>query len=71
MVRTSKEKPIKAKDVLACGSPSVVAMETALVTLAHLALYSEEIETEVQLCSFVFSAWNFFSLDDAATMNYS
>lgn len=47
MVRTSKEKLIKAKDVLTCGPPSMLVMETALITLAHLALYSEEIENEV------------------------
>ncbi|XP_020270626.1 serine/threonine-protein kinase ATM [Asparagus officinalis] len=46
MVRTSKEKLIKAKDVLTCGPPSMLVMETALITLAHLALYSEEIENE-------------------------
>lgn len=47
MVRTSKEMRIKAKDVLGCGSPSTPVMETAVITLAHLALYSGEIETEV------------------------
>lgn len=46
MVRTSNGKLTKAKDVLACGFPSILAMETALITLAHLALYSEEIEIE-------------------------
>ena len=54
MVRTSNEKLIKAKDVLSCGSPSILVMETALITLAHLALYSEEIEIEVYTTVFLF-----------------
>ncbi|XP_072965614.1 serine/threonine-protein kinase ATM isoform X2 [Typha angustifolia] len=46
MVRFSREKSIKAGEVLSAGHQSELLMETALITLAHLALHSEDIEVE-------------------------
>lgn len=46
MVMTSKGKLVKAAEVAASGPRSVLAMETALITLAHLALCSEVVEVE-------------------------
>ncbi|URE12214.1 FATC domain [Musa troglodytarum] len=46
MVRASKDLRIKAGDIVAAGPQPALAVETALITLAHLALASEEIEIE-------------------------
>nr|XP_029123739.1 serine/threonine-protein kinase ATM isoform X3 [Elaeis guineensis] len=46
MVMASKGKLVKAAEVSASGAQPVLAMETALITLAHLALCSEEVEAE-------------------------
>lgn len=45
----SKGKLVKVAEVSGSGAWSVLAMETALITLAHLALWSEEVEAEVCL----------------------
>lgn len=45
MVRFSKGKTVKAHQIL--GPQGTLFVETALITLAHLALASEEIEIEV------------------------
>ncbi|RZR84443.1 hypothetical protein BHM03_00011279 [Ensete ventricosum] len=47
MVRASKDLTIKAEDIVAAGLQPALAVETALITLAHLALASEEVEIEV------------------------
>lgn len=47
MVRFSKGKTVKAHQILAAGPRGTLFVETALITLAHLALASEEIEIEV------------------------
>lgn len=47
MVRASKDLRIKAEDIIAAGPQPALAVETALITLAHLAFASEEIEIEV------------------------
>lgn len=52
MVRFSKEKLVKSREILAAGPQSATVLETALVTLAHLALHSEAIEVEVHLLAF-------------------
>lgn len=52
MVRFSKEKLVKSREILAAGPQSATVLETALVTLAHLALYSEAVEVEVHLLAF-------------------
>ncbi|XP_064968170.1 serine/threonine-protein kinase ATM-like isoform X2 [Musa acuminata AAA Group] len=46
MVRGSKDLRIKAEDIIAAGPQPALAVETALITLAHLAFASEEIEIE-------------------------
>ncbi|KAJ8476072.1 hypothetical protein OPV22_019799 [Ensete ventricosum] len=46
MVRASKDLTIKAEDIVAAGLQPALAVETALITLAHLALASEEVEIE-------------------------
>lgn len=53
MVMASKGKLVKAAEVSASGAQSVLAMDTALITLAHLALCSEEVEVEVHLLCYV------------------
>lgn len=47
MVRFSNEKIIKAKEVIVVGSQPQTYIETALITLGHLALFSEDVEVEV------------------------
>ncbi|KAJ1684822.1 hypothetical protein LUZ63_016212 [Rhynchospora breviuscula] len=53
MVRFSNEKIIKAKEVMIAGSQPEMYVETALITLGHLALFSEDIEVE---CVFMMCA---------------
>uniref|UniRef100_A0A0E0JD53 Serine/threonine-protein kinase ATM n=1 Tax=Oryza punctata TaxID=4537 RepID=A0A0E0JD53_ORYPU len=53
MVQFSNENPVKAREVLAIGTQPVPIIETALITLAHLSLQSEDIEVE---CVFMISA---------------
>lgn len=50
MVAFSINSPITAREVLAVGPQSVPVIETALITLAHLSVHSEDIEVEV--CSY-------------------
>ncbi|KAJ3700717.1 hypothetical protein LUZ61_004422 [Rhynchospora tenuis] len=52
MVRFSNEKIIKAKEVIP-GSQPEMYVETALITLGHLALFSEDVEVE---CVFMMCA---------------
>lgn len=56
MVQFSNENPVRAREVLAIGPQPVPIIETALITLAHLSLQSEDIEVEVcfDLTSFYF-----------------
>ncbi|KAF3329020.1 serine/threonine-protein kinase ATM [Carex littledalei] len=53
MVRFSNEKIIKAKEVIVAGSQLQTYIETALITLGHLALFSEDVEVE---CVFMMCA---------------
>ncbi|XP_078174265.1 serine/Threonine-kinase ATM-like protein isoform X2 [Carex rostrata] len=53
MVRFSNEKIIKAKEVIVAGSQPQTYIETALITLGHLALFSEDVEVE---CVFMMCA---------------
>uniref|UniRef100_J3KVN7 Serine/threonine-protein kinase ATM n=1 Tax=Oryza brachyantha TaxID=4533 RepID=J3KVN7_ORYBR len=53
MVQFSNENPVKAREVLAIGPQPVPIIETALITLAHLSLQSEDVEVE---CIFMISA---------------
>lgn len=50
MVQFLNNTPVKAREVLAVGPQSVPVIETALITLAHLAVHSEDVEVEV--CSY-------------------
>lgn len=43
----SKGKLVTAKEVLAAGVQPGPVMETAIITLAHLAFISEKVELEV------------------------
>ncbi|EEC69781.1 hypothetical protein OsI_00057 [Oryza sativa Indica Group] len=52
MVQFSNENPVRAREVLAIGPQPVPIIETALITLAHLSLQSEDIEVE---CVFMIS----------------
>lgn len=47
MVKYSNSIPVTAGEVLAIGSQPVLDIETALITLAHLAVHSEDAEVEV------------------------
>lgn len=47
MVRTCKDKVVKAHEVITLGAQSVLGMESAVITLAHLAFFSEKVEVEV------------------------
>nr|CAD1842809.1 unnamed protein product [Ananas comosus var. bracteatus] len=58
MVRFSKEKLVKSREILAAGPQSATVLETALVTLAHLALHSEAIEVEAVFMLCVVAAIN-------------
>ncbi|ONM30702.1 ataxia-telangiectasia mutated [Zea mays] len=53
MVKFSNISPVTAREVLAVGPQSVLVIETALITLAHLAVHSEDVEVE---CLFMISA---------------
>ncbi|XP_062191304.1 serine/threonine-protein kinase ATM isoform X2 [Phragmites australis] len=53
MVQFLNNTPVKAREVLAVGPQSVPVIETALSTLAHLAVHSEDVEVE---CVFMISA---------------
>ncbi|PUZ57625.1 hypothetical protein GQ55_5G446600 [Panicum hallii var. hallii] len=46
MVAFSIDSPVTAREVLAVGPQSVPVIETALITLAHLSVYSEDVEVE-------------------------
>lgn len=48
----SKEKLVTAREVLAAGPQPRPTMETVIITLMHLALYSEKVELEVYIHSF-------------------
>jgi hypothetical protein len=50
MVKYSSSTPVKAKEVLAVGQQPVLGIETALITLAHLAVHGEDVEVEVSSC---------------------
>ncbi|KAI4336143.1 hypothetical protein L6164_014710 [Bauhinia variegata] len=56
LVVYSKQKVITAKEVLAAGPQPQPAMETVLITLMHLALYSEKIELDAVFMMCVVSA---------------
>ncbi|CAA7402290.1 unnamed protein product [Spirodela intermedia] len=47
LVMASKDKLIKAREVLAAGSQSPMRLETALITLAHIAFHSDKVELKV------------------------
>ncbi|WVZ71912.1 hypothetical protein U9M48_020441, partial [Paspalum notatum var. saurae] len=53
MVKFSNSSPVIAKEVFAVGPQSVPVIETALITLAHLSVHSEDVEVE---CVFMISA---------------
>lgn len=44
-----KEKLVTAREVLAAGPQPRPIIETVIVTLMHVALYSEKVELEVSL----------------------
>ncbi|XP_020591737.1 serine/threonine-protein kinase ATM [Phalaenopsis equestris] len=46
LVRTSKERVVKAHEVIALGAQPVLGIESAIITLAHLAFFSEKVEVE-------------------------
>ncbi|WOL02921.1 serine/threonine-protein kinase ATM [Canna indica] len=46
MVRASREKTIKAPEILAAGPHHTLYLETVLITLTNLALASDEVEAE-------------------------
>lgn len=52
LVFMSKEKLVTAREVLAAGPQPRPTMETVIITLMHLALYSEKVELEVYIHSF-------------------
>lgn len=47
LVTCSRQNLRTAQDVLAAGLPPITTMETIVVTLIHIALYSDKIELEV------------------------
>ncbi|MQL83583.1 hypothetical protein Taro_016075 [Colocasia esculenta] len=47
LVMATKDKLVKADEVLTAESQSHLSMETSVITLAHLALYSDKVELEV------------------------
>nr|CAB3472554.1 unnamed protein product [Digitaria exilis] len=53
MVAFSINSPVTAREVLAVGPQPVPVIETALITLAHLSVHSEDVEVE---CVFMISA---------------
>ncbi|CAL4957640.1 unnamed protein product [Urochloa decumbens] len=53
MVAFSINSPVTAREVLAAGPQSIPVIETALITLAHLSVHSEDVEVE---CVFMISA---------------
>lgn len=57
LVVSSKGKIVTASEVLASGPQPCPTMETIIVTLMHLALYSEKIEQQVYLCCFFQCVW--------------
>ncbi|XP_042436712.1 serine/threonine-protein kinase ATM-like isoform X3 [Zingiber officinale] len=56
MVRFGKGKTVKAHQILDAGPQGTLFVETALITLAHLALASEEIEIEAAFMMCVVAA---------------
>ncbi|PHT88061.1 Serine/threonine-protein kinase ATM [Capsicum annuum] len=58
LVTFSREKIVMAKEVLASGPQPRIILETAIVTLAHLALHSEKIELEAVFMVCVIAAIN-------------
>ncbi|KAM3381087.1 serine/threonine-protein kinase ATM isoform X3 [Capsicum galapagoense] len=58
LVTFSREKIVMAKEVLASGPQPRIILETAIVTLVHLALHSEKIELEAVFMVCVIAAIN-------------
>ncbi|KAI8543048.1 hypothetical protein RHMOL_Rhmol08G0188500 [Rhododendron molle] len=56
LVVSSKEKVVTAKEVLATGPQPHPTMETIIITLMHLAMFSEKIELEAVFMMCVISA---------------
>ncbi|XP_058227343.1 serine/threonine-protein kinase ATM isoform X4 [Rhododendron vialii] len=56
LVVSSKEKVVTAKEVLAAGRQPRPTMETIIITLMHLAMFSEKIELEAVFMMCVISA---------------
>ncbi|KAG5536899.1 hypothetical protein RHGRI_024359 [Rhododendron griersonianum] len=56
LVVSSKEKVVTAKEVLAAGPQPHPTMETIIITLMHLAMFSEKIELEAVFMMCVISA---------------
>ena len=51
---SSKEKLVTAREVLAAGPWPQPMMETVIITLMHISIYSEEVELEVYVLPFHF-----------------
>ena len=49
---SSKEKLVTAREVLAAGPQPQPMLETVIITLMHLAFYSEKVELEVYVVPF-------------------
>ena len=50
---SSKEKLVIARDVLAAGPQPQPTLETVIITLMHIAFYSEKVELEVYIVPFI------------------
>jgi hypothetical protein len=53
-VVSSVEKLVSAREVLAAGPQPQPTMETVIITLMHIAFYSEKVELEVSVIPFHF-----------------
>ena len=53
---SSEDKPVKVEEVLVTCSQSPTHLETALISLAHVAFYSDQVELKVNwtlFCSYL------------------
>ena len=49
---SSKEKLVTGREVLAVGPRPQPMLETVIITLMHISIYSEEVELEVYVLPF-------------------
>lgn len=65
LVISSRENLVTAREVLAAGPQPSPKMETIIITLMHIALYSEKVELEVgalPLRTLIYILFTFFSV---------